>query len=715
MRFFANSAQVVTAPSTPLEMSTPWLVADVPYVHYAQNSDTMYLVHGSYVPYKLQRISSTLFVLNPVVFIRGPFLSSNVANVTITPSADTGVGVTLTATVPAWGGSTVYIPGDFVTNAGTMYLCKISHTSGTFATDLAAGKWVAKDFFQTGHIGSSWRIKNGVVLITAYTSKTVVTGDVQKEPAGTAGNLGTGPASTADWAEGAFSSVRGWPSTVTFHQQRLFYGCTTNQPQTFWGSSIGAYDNFNVGSTSDSDAVSFTLSSDQVLEIRWMRSTYNSLQIGTSGGTATITGASGNSTITPTSINVQLDTDYGSSKRMAKKSSSYVIYLQSNGYQVRELVYDYYVNRQVAGDLNLLAEHILRDGSGAVDYDRQQSPDTRLWMVRSDGQIAVLDRDREQKVMGWSRITGGLSSGQDGTFEIITILQSDNNDDQIWVIVNRVINGSVKRYVEYFSSEMFDDPWDPVRVDCSLTYDSPKTISGITAANPAVFTATSHGFADGDYVKIDNIKSTGTMETINNKFYIVSDKGTHTFKLKDENGDYVSLLSLGTYISGGEARKMVTNITGLDHLEGEDVTVVCDGSLPSAQQIYTVSGGEIDLVNKAAVVIVGLPYTGKGKLLYQSDGAEGSAQTLPRRIYLATARLFKSLGFKIGQDFDHLETNYFVSPNQTLGQSPSLLTGDVELHFESWWDKQIQVCFEQDDPLPLHIESLVLRSEVESK
>lgn len=41
----------------------------------------------------------------------------------------------------AWVTSTSYLVKDYATNGGNGYVCIVPHTSGTFATDLAAGKW----------------------------------------------------------------------------------------------------------------------------------------------------------------------------------------------------------------------------------------------------------------------------------------------------------------------------------------------------------------------------------------------------------------------------------------------------------------------------------------------------------------------------------------------------------------------------------------------
>ena len=44
----------------------------------------------------------------------------------------------------AWATTTAYAIGDIVTNGGTTYYAVSAHTSGTFATDLAAGRWYAQ-------------------------------------------------------------------------------------------------------------------------------------------------------------------------------------------------------------------------------------------------------------------------------------------------------------------------------------------------------------------------------------------------------------------------------------------------------------------------------------------------------------------------------------------------------------------------------------------
>ena len=52
----------------------------------------------------------------------------------------------------------------------------------------------------------------------------------------------TGP--TTDWDEQAFSAARGWPVTVSFHQDRMVIGGSRDLPNGLWLSKTGQSFNF---------------------------------------------------------------------------------------------------------------------------------------------------------------------------------------------------------------------------------------------------------------------------------------------------------------------------------------------------------------------------------------------------------------------------------------------------------------------------------------
>lgn len=643
-----------------LEIATAYALADAPNIHVCQNADVMYLFHEKYKTQKLTRVSATEFTIIDAPFIRGPFLDANITSTTLTANAATGAGITVTASAAV---------------------------------------------FQAGHVGSLWRLKNAVFKIVTFTDTTHVVADVQAEPTGVAGNIGSTSALT-DWAEGAFSAVRGYPRTGSFFGQRLVPGGTTFQPQRFFGSYLGAYDNFKIDASDASAAYIYEVSSEQVNAIKWITPSPYALQFGTSGGTISASVALGTITnVNPPQINA--DTNYGSLAIQPKRIASLLYYLQKNGFNLRELAYNYLAQRNFSNDMNMFAEHILRDGGGASDIDYQQSPLDRIWVVRNDGQVAVLLRNIEQEVMGWARILSGADSVGPGVIESLAVIQNESDDDEVWAIVKRTINGSTKRYVEYFTKEKVEEDWDKVLLDCSLTLDSPIVITGATKASPVVITAAGHGFSNGDQVRIDNVEG---MTELNGNPYLIANVTTDTFELQSLSSVNVNGASYGTYVSGGEVRKMVTAISGLSHLEGETVCAQVDGDIPTTES-YIVSGGAITLSAKAAVVHVGLKYTGTIQMLKLSGGTKalGTGQTQNKRIYHSTYRLEKSKRFKVGQDEDRLIE---VAMPSSAGSDP--FTGDVEKLFQNNWDKEAEPLIVQDKPLPLNVLAVFYRTETES-
>lgn len=424
MRFYTQQGQIESGGS-PLEVATPWSSTEVFDIQVAQKNDVMYMVHASYPQRKLERTSNlvwTLTEIKPYEFTGGPFLPTNTTAITMTPSATTGA-VTITASAA---------------------------------------------FFQTGHVDSIMQMTHGATTgyakITAFTSSTVVSATVIEDYGG----------STAvdDWAEGAWSGVQGYPSVVTFHEQRLVQAGSTGKPQTAWGSVINEFENYTSG-TDDDDSYSYTISSNQVNIIEWVVS-QGDLAVGTSGGIFSFGSGSDSVPITPSNIVVRRKTTYGSNSVVPKTIGSFPYYVQRNGNTVREFRYSIDLDADRALDMTLYAEHITK--TSIVDMDFQQDPYNILWCVRNDGVLVAMTRMFDQEVLAWSRhITTG-------TFESVGVIPKSDGKDEVWVIVNRTIGGDARRYVEYFVADDFDDEEDDLfYVDSGLTYDgvAATIISGL--------------------------------------------------------------------------------------------------------------------------------------------------------------------------------------------------------------------------------------------
>ena len=694
MRFYKDGGIIESSPGVPVEIVTPYLESELFELQAAQDADTLYIVHKSHPVYKLTRSSHTAWTLTQVVFSNGPYLDQNITNVVLTPSATTGT-ITLTASNPAWAGGTDYIPGDYVTESATVYICLIPHVSGTFATDLAAGKWKAQaltifvDTAAAGHIGSIWEIGEttpGWVEITGWTSATVATALVHKTiPAG----------GTTYWKEGAFSGYRGYPGCVQFYEQRLALASSEYKPQTVWLSRSQSYEDMTVetdltSASIGSSALIYTIASEEVNAINFM-SAGKVLLLGTEGGPFSLSSGAANEALTPMNVLVKKEATYGCAPILPTRIGNNLYYVQRNLRTIREVEYSLLIDAYQSLDATIRSDEITY--SGIVEADYQQSPNNIIWYVREDGQMCAVTRQIEQKVMGWHRHT------TDGLFESVGVIPStDIQEDTVWVIVNRTIGGATKRYVEYMELEQVEQQEDCFFVDSGLSYngrDEGKVIISVTATNPPIVGITSHGFNDGDVIRIRNVVG---MTEINQKKFTVANKTTHTFELLGVDGSAYT-----AYISGGTARKCAATVSGLSHLEGEQVTILADGA---PHPLRTVSSGSITLDDSYSEVHVGLVYTPKLKLLNLEGYTRlGSAVGIVRRIIRTTLMLYKSLGFSVGLE-DAEDITFYRTPANLMNNPIPLFTGQKQFPFPGGWGKERQMVIIQEQPLPCNILSI---------
>lgn len=427
IRFYRNEGQIESAPSTPYEVTTPYAHDDLAALKYTQSADIMYLVHPDYPPYKLSRTGHTSWTLTQIAFKDGPYLEENTeSGYTLTPSAASGAGITITAS-----GHSPFVS----TDVGR--LVRIQHSS-------------------------TW----GYAKITAYTSATEVTADVKGDFGGTSGS--------SSWQLGAWSDTTGWPSAVEFYEQRLYFAATKNQPQTLWGSISEDYENFTPG-VEDDDPVIYTINASRVNAIRWI-SPVSILAIGTAGGEFKASGGS-DDIITPSAVSIRRQTTHGVDNVLPATIANIVLFVQRAGRKLREFSYSFEQDSFVAPDLTLLADHIT--DSGIIQLTYAQEPDSVLWALRNDGQLVGMTYKREEDVVGWHRhdIGGGLVKS------MAVIPDSTSTYDQLWMIIEREIDGNTVRYIEFLTKgfQSGDDLADAFYVDSGLTYDGEAvtTVSGL--------------------------------------------------------------------------------------------------------------------------------------------------------------------------------------------------------------------------------------------
>lgn len=645
------------------EIVSPYGTADLFQIKYTQSADVLYLTHPDYPPKKLQRFAHNNWTITDIDLLDGPYFALNKTTTTLTPSATTG---TITVTASAVAG--------------------INDGQGFLATDV--GRLIR---FKNG---STW----GYAKITVVNSTTSVDADVKSA-------LGAA-AATDNWRIGLYSETTGYPAAVMFHEDRLFFAGSPGAPQRIDGSKSGDYENFaptaTDGTVAADNAVGFNFNANDVNANRWLASDEKALLAGTVAGEWTTRPSQQSEALSPTNIAAKRATTEGSEDIQPIQSGKATLFIQRGGKIVREMNYYYDVDGYRSTNLTELADHITSSGIRQMAY--QKIPQPLVWCVRNDGVLATLtySRDLDNLRAGWHRhIIGGYSDSaqSDAIVEsVASLISVDQTRQEMWIVVQRKINGGIKRYIEYITKifEDEDEQRDAFFVDSGLTFDNPKTISAATQASPVVVTANGHGMSNGDKFLITGIKG---MEELNGQTFIAAGVTANTVNLTAvEGGGNVDGTGFSPYVSGGELRKLVSTISGINHLEGESVSILADGAV---QPNKTVTNGKITLSIPAGTVTMGFGYNSDAEMLrLEAGAADGTALGKTRRTHLVGMLLHRTLGMKLGSAFTKLDTVVFRKTSDPMTRAPGLFTGIISKSVAFNYDFENHICWRQDQPLP---------------
>lgn len=432
LRFYASGVRVESGGS-PVEVSAPWAAAELAGLDWTQSNDVLYLTHPDHPPYQLVRNAHTSWTLSEITFVDGPYFDENATTDTITPSATTGTGITLTA---------------------------------------SASSFVATDVGRLVQINHSGTI--GYAVVTAFTSATEVTADVVND-------FGATTASAA-WRLGFWSETTGYPRCVVIHKGRLWFGGAAGDPSRLDGSKVQDFTNFTPG-VEDDDAVSFIVEGGgQSNVVRWLRSNKN-LLAGTSGEEFSITSSDGVQ-ITPSDFSVVSETKYGSAAIRPVVAGKSVIFCQFHARRLLDFNFRFEDDGFDGADLTRRAGSYFE--AGIVELAWQQEPEGLLWVLLSGGELMALTLARRENVLGWSRHVAAPTGAGASTVESIACIPGeggDSGEDQLWAVVVRTVDGSVTRSVERLE-RFFEERTaqaDQFFVDGGITYDgsATDTITGL--------------------------------------------------------------------------------------------------------------------------------------------------------------------------------------------------------------------------------------------
>jgi hypothetical protein len=381
---------------------------------------------------------------------------ARLANIVWTQSADTlivvhpdinPIKIVRGGTDATWTGSAI----TFDSIPKYAFTASFSNPSGTLTPSAVSGKitlTASSSVFTAGSVGQYVNATpQGRAKIVKYTSGTSVDA-ITEFPFFNTSAIANGSWEYESGYEDVWSSGKGWPRSVTFHEGRLYFGGSKSRPSTIWGSKVGLFFDFDPTEGLDDDAVEATLDTNTFNAIVDIISGRD-LQVFTTGGEFYVP-QNGLDPITPTNFFVKTASRNGIKEGIrVQQLESGTLFVQRQGKALNEFAYTDTQLTYVTQKISLLAGHLLRTPSRMALRRSVATDENDLLLITNsdDGTMAVFSLLRAQNVIAPSEFTTVDGSFVDVGVDISTI----------YTIAKRDVNGTFQYYVEAFDNDLLTD------------------------------------------------------------------------------------------------------------------------------------------------------------------------------------------------------------------------------------------------------------------
>ena len=250
---------------------------------------------------------------------------------------------------------------------------------------------------------------------------------------------------TISWQESAFSEYQGYPRAIALFDNRLMLAGTAKKPQAFFYSGINTYNDF-LAQTTLADAPFFVeaLSDDQS-SIQWL-SAQRELFVGTASVEGVLATRKQDEAQSPENLPiVRWNESMGSAHRAALPMRDSLMCLQRGRTTINMLAYSLERDGYTGEEVSLLCNHLFSSGVQQMAHLRE--PYTGAFTVQEDGTLCHMVYEPKLQVTGWCKFTT-----KNGSFESVAVIPSSNSDeDEVWCVVKREVDGVTKRHVERFT------------------------------------------------------------------------------------------------------------------------------------------------------------------------------------------------------------------------------------------------------------------------
>jgi hypothetical protein len=576
----------------PLEYVTPYLEADLFELTFAQSADTVTVTHVGYAPQELARTGALSWTIGPITF--APSIATP-ATPTATPTGSGSVDYDYVVTAISATGLEESLASGIgsTTNAATLSVTVFNTITGTNVSGAVrynVYKGVNGIF---GYIGQTDDLTVGFVD-DGYVADLLATPPINQTPFGSANN---------------------YPGAVAYYDQRRAFAGTLNLPQTTWTTRPGTSSNLSYSiPPQDNDGLTYAIDARQVNQILHLVPLADLLTLtNTSEWKASAGGAD---SLTPSTIKARPQGAEGSAKNTPLIAGNTVLFVEARGSHVSAMKFALESNAYDSEDVSLLAPHFF-DGYTINDWTFQRAPHPIAWAARSDGRLLGMTFIPKQEIQAWHS-----HDTPNGLFESVCAIPESTNEDMVYVVVNRTVDGNTRRYIERMHVRRFSTIADAFFVDSGLTYDGAAT----------------------------------------------------------------------------------DTITGLWHLEGEEVVALADGNVVRG---LTVTNGAVTFDAEFSKIHIGLSYVPELETLPVALQAEALGQGNTKNVNRVLLRVDESRGFYAGPAADLLR-EYAQRTSEPWGAPAATVSGVLDELIDGDWNQDGSIVVQQRDPLPLSILSIAM-------
>lgn len=432
------------------EVVTPYAVADVFDLHITQSADVLTLVHPGYDKRELKRLGAASWTLTVISVVPTQVAPTVLV---LTPNGAGAVSYSYIATAIGPTGLEESLGSTAVTNGA----CQDLSVGGAFNT-------------------VTWTNATGAVRYYVYKKINGLYGFVGQASDGAVGfkdaNVTPNVAQTPPIANDPFSTAGTYPGAVGYYQGRRWFAGSTDIPQGLYATRSGTESNMAYSiPTQANDSITVKLQARRADTIRHIVPLTDLLLL-TSGGEWRVT-AGGGAVVTAASIAYTPEDYVGANNVPPVVTSGAVIYAQSVGGRLREMLYSWQQQGYLSQDLSIMAPHLF-DGYTVTSMAYTRQPYSVVWAVSSSGDLIGLTYVQEHDVKAWHH------HDTSGVFEAVCATP-EGNEDVLYAIVKRTINGRDVRYMERLRTRNFGTLPNAFFVDAGATYNGAPatTIDGL--------------------------------------------------------------------------------------------------------------------------------------------------------------------------------------------------------------------------------------------